>query len=66
MQEGNKLDKKAEGRASSTPPIDFVAFANGRTAIATFVVIRARKAAARAKLEGKTSVTEKYEPGTKP
>jgi hypothetical protein len=56
------VDAEAEHRRIMAAAVDSMAFAGGRAAIATFLVMRARQAALDARLVRKTT-TEKYEPG---
>lgn len=56
------VDAESEHRRIMVAAVDSMAFASGRAAIATFLVMRARQAALDARLVRKTT-TEKYEPG---
>lgn len=56
------VDAEAEHRRIMMAAVDSMAFAGGRAAIATFLVMRARQAALDARTVRKTT-TEKYEPG---
>lgn len=61
--QGAASDLETENRRiMAAAVVDSMAFAGGRAAIASFLVVRAREAAARARFASQTT-TEKYEPG---